>query len=243
MSWLRLDASAFHDRAIRRTGSHGRRAFIAALMLSRERDWRKGDAPGWLPASEFDPLEIAQHWGERETEANLKAYEQAIEGLAAPGGPFEWDGDGWWLAGWRKYQPDPTALARKRKERVAKWRELKADGHSDKAEADSGSTQKDVTAGHSDKRDGHAVTPTIRDVTTRRRGRDGTERPRPRLREEGRKEPDGSASASVGGPTSADPPEDGRDGAPAPHGEAEHVKAILAQLAAGSPRASAEGTR
>lgn len=205
MGWLRLDASAFHDRAIRRTGSHGRRAFIAALMLSRERDWRKQDAPGWLPAAEFDALEVVQHWGERETPANLAAYQKAIEGLASPGGPFEWDEDGWWLAGWRKYQPDPTSLARKRKERADKWKSLKQakNGHSDENEAGSCEGDSHVTGCHCDNRD-----VTLRDETRRTRVRDGTERTRTRGRiQTGRKEGrGGSVSASAGEPAAPDPP-------------------------------------
>lgn len=210
MSWLRLDASAFHDRAIRRAGSHGRRAFIAALMLSRERDWRKDDKPGWLPASEFDALEVALHWGEKDTTANVAAYAKAIETLSEEGGPFRPDGDGWWLGGWSKYQPDPSALIRKRRERAAKFKELSAESHSDKTEAVE-AKDSHVTAGHSDNRD---VTP--RNGTVRTRVRDGTERTRTRVRNPtGEREPRGSAA--VGEPTS-------------PRGESEHIAAIISQL-------------
>lgn len=146
MSWIRLDVAAFQDRALRRAGMHGRLVFMAAVMLSKLRDWAVGDLRGWLPRKEFDGLEVALHWGDATDPENVAKYDAAIAALAAGPDPLltpETDGSGWWIAGWKKYQPDPSALARKRKERAERW----------KAAKDGDGQPEDVTVCHSDKRD------------------------------------------------------------------------------------------
>jgi len=161
MGWLRLDAAAFEDRALRRHGMRGRVVFMAAVMLSKERDWTKAERRGWLPAREFDGLEVARHWDDQEPDA-AALYDAMIATLAAgPHALFAADsaGDGWWIAGWEKYQPDPTALMRKRKERARRWKE--ANRAADVTVTDSDArTENDSSeelgkghVSHSDKRD------------------------------------------------------------------------------------------
>ncbi len=170
MAWIRLDAATFEDRALRRAGMAGKVAFMAAVMLSKERDWMKDERRGWLPAREFDGAEVALHWSDSSPTA-AAVYDDAIRALSAGEHPLLiWDGDGWWVANWDKYQPDPTALARKRKERAERWRaELHVTGrHSDKRKsgerhsdnrdkADAGSNGRAVVDGnngcHRDDRD------------------------------------------------------------------------------------------
>lgn len=121
MGWIRLDVAAFSDRSLRRAGPAGKRAFIAALMLSKSRDWRNNDEPGWLPHREFDGSEVALHWGDPDTPEVVAAYDNGIRVLLSEG-IFRSDVGGYWITGWRTYQPDQSALARKRKERREKWK-------------------------------------------------------------------------------------------------------------------------
>lgn len=159
MGWIRLDVAAFSDRALRRAGPAGKRAFIAALMLSKERDWRKDDEPGWLPDREFDGAEVALHWSDPETPEIVSEYDRGIRALLAQGILKAADG-GYWISGWRAYQPDSTALARKRKERRERWEASK-------------NASRDVTGCHGASRDVTVTQPqngpVSRDVTVTHR--------------------------------------------------------------------------
>ena len=129
MSWLRFDPALFHDRAITRAGWCGLEAFIAALALTKERDWQRDERRGWLPRSDFDGAEVARLWHEPPEPAVVAEFDAAILTLAT--GPnavliADEDGSGWWIRSWEKYQPDARALARKREQRLREAKDREA---------------------------------------------------------------------------------------------------------------------
>lgn len=179
MAWLRLDAAAFEDRALRRAGMDGKLTFLAAVMLSKVRDWSRDEQRGWIPRKEFDGMEVALHWGDETTPDRIAAYDAAILTLSSGDSPLltpDQGGAGWWVTEWNKFQPDPTALARKRKERAERWkREMRVTGgHRDnRDEAETGSNGVHENGKARDAaRDDRDVTATTRDETTRDESRD-----------------------------------------------------------------------
>lgn len=112
MTWLRLDASTFQDRSIRRTGRAGRLAFVAAITMTKTRDWKHGERRGYLPAKDFLADEIAVWFGEDASDPETVAfYQSGIDALQRENliEPVE---DGWIIPNWTRYQPDPGAAER-----------------------------------------------------------------------------------------------------------------------------------
>ena len=107
MTWIRLNATWYEDKALRRAGWLAKQAFVAALVLAKHRDWSvKGQRRGFLPYREFDGDEVARIWSAPAAEA--ERFAAAIVDLTREQFLVRDDeAGGWWIRNWEKYQRDP----------------------------------------------------------------------------------------------------------------------------------------
>lgn len=118
MTWLRLEAAFAHDTRLDEIGFWGRVTFVGALCLTKMHGWSVGYQRGFLPARDFTARAVLRYWDCASTPGAERGVRDALRALIDVGMlvPSE-EPAGWWIANWRKYQPDPQSAERQRRHR------------------------------------------------------------------------------------------------------------------------------
>jgi hypothetical protein len=113
MSWIRLEASFGLDSRLDEIGFWGRVTFVGAMTLSKLHGWSVGFDRGFLPERDFTARAVLRYWDCSHVSGAEAGVREAIAALVASEVLIRDDKNrGWWIANWKKYQPDTTASQR-----------------------------------------------------------------------------------------------------------------------------------